>query len=487
VHNYPATWAALAEGELTERAAFTIVSELSVLEDPGDLRAAEAAVLAWARQHPVQRIKQAARAEAAKRDAAAADKAHKAARDDRSVRMVSTDFGTADLIHSQDAAAVMTSLSRAALRHRRHGDVRSMDQLRADIALARLLPRTKHTTTPTPNTPADAAADATAAAAADAAAATTDVDTSADAGAAGVDAEASGRTSDTTADGTTADARTAGGSANADANGASADADGKAGGRTTGTPEDGDADTDVDLGTDVGVGDRASADGDHVDDAYAAAGAGAAGETPHDPDSGIRDDGDGDGDGEDVVDEATLGADARVSIHATGAELRALLDGDHGTGGELEGHGPIPQNALRKALIKALTQTLLPALPTSPTRGRRGARINGSRIEVRVTDQPPAGDPDKYTPSAALDRYVRLRDRTCRFPGCNRPAQFTDLDHRVAFAAGGRTTADNLHCLCRHHHRLKHEGNWTVRRNPDGSHTWTSPTGRQYRDDNPDP
>jgi hypothetical protein len=62
------------------------------------------------------------------------------------------------------------------------------------------------------------------------------------------------------------------------------------------------------------------------------------------------------------------------------------------------------------------------------------------------------------TPSAALDRYVRLRDRTCRFPGCNR-----------------------------HHHRLKHEGNWTVRRNPDGSHTWTSPTGRQYRDDNPDP
>ena len=113
--------------------------------------------------------------------------------------------------------------------------------------------------------------------------------------------------------------------------------------------------------------------------------------------------------------------------------------------------------------------------------------MNGSRIDVRVTDQPPESDPDKYTPSAALDRYVRLRDRTCRFPGCNRPAEFTDIDHREAFAAGGRTTADNLHCLCRHHHRLKHEGNWTVHRNPDGSQTWTSPTGRQYRDDNPDP
>jgi hypothetical protein len=128
VHNYPATWAALIDGELTERAAFTIVSELSALDDVDDLRAAEAAVLDWARSHPLQRIKQAAQAEAARRDAAATDKSHKRARDDRSVRMLSTEFGTAELIHSQDAAdaaAVMTSLSRAALRHRRLGDTRT--------------------------------------------------------------------------------------------------------------------------------------------------------------------------------------------------------------------------------------------------------------------------------------------------------------------------------------------------------------------------
>ncbi|MDX6264978.1 MAG: hypothetical protein QOH84_6666, partial [Kribbellaceae bacterium] len=74
-----------------------------------------------------------------------------------------------------------------------------------------------------------------------------------------------------------------------------------------------------------------------------------------------------------------------------------------------------------------------------------------------------------------------LRDRTCQFPGCNRPAEYTDLDHRVAFHAGGRTTAANLWCLCRHHHRLKHEGGWHVHPNPDGTHTWTSPTGRRYR------
>ncbi|TDO43260.1 hypothetical protein EV643_1181, partial [Kribbella sp. VKM Ac-2527] len=42
VHNFPATWHALLEGDLTERAAFTIVAELSVLDDLDDLRAAEA-------------------------------------------------------------------------------------------------------------------------------------------------------------------------------------------------------------------------------------------------------------------------------------------------------------------------------------------------------------------------------------------------------------------------------------------------------------
>jgi hypothetical protein len=92
----------------------------------------------------------------------------------------------------------------------------------------------------------------------------------------------------------------------------------------------------------------------------------------------------------------------------------------------------------------------------------------------------------RYQPSAALERAVRCRDLTCRFPGCSRPAMVCDLDHTVPFnhqnpAAGGRTTADNLKCLCRQHHRLKTFGGWRDKQLPDGTVAWTSPSGRLYR------
>ena len=48
----------------------------------------------------------------------------------------------------------------------------------------------------------------------------------------------------------------------------------------------------------------------------------------------------------------------------------------------------------------------------------------------------------RYQPSAALERAIRCRDLTCRFPGCSCPATHTDIDHTVPFnhenpAAGG--------------------------------------------------
>lgn len=85
----------------------------------------------------------------------------------------------------------------------------------------------------------------------------------------------------------------------------------------------------------------------------------------------------------------------------------------------------------------------------------------------------------RYRPPAALAAFVIARDRVCQFPGCNRHATRCDLDHRTPWNRGGTTCPHNLGPLCRRHHRAKH-GPWTLHRNPDGSITWTSPTGMLY-------
>lgn len=96
-------------------------------------------------------------------------------------------------------------------------------------------------------------------------------------------------------------------------------------------------------------------------------------------------------------------------------------------------------------------------------------------------DAPPE---PRYRPSADLEWFVRCRDLTCRFPGCDRPADLCDIDHTVAFDAGGFTHASNLKCLCRKHHLLKtfYDGpaGWRDRQLADGTVVWTSPSGHTY-------
>jgi hypothetical protein len=88
-----------------------------------------------------------------------------------------------------------------------------------------------------------------------------------------------------------------------------------------------------------------------------------------------------------------------------------------------------------------------------------------------------------YQPSPRLVEQVRLRDRTCVFPHCNRPARTCDLDHVVAHAEGGSTSSDNLACLCRLHHRLKTHGGWSYQMVGPGVFLWQSPRGHRWRRD----
>ncbi|MFD4180892.1 DUF222 domain-containing protein [Rhodococcus sp. NPDC058514] len=78
--------------------------------------------------------------------------------------------------------------------------------------------------------------------------------------------------------------------------------------------------------------------------------------------------------------------------------------------------------------------------------------------------QPPPGALT-YQPSDLLAAAVRLRDGTCRHPGCTVPASDCQIDHIVAFlkanpALGGWTILANLQCLCVLHHQLKTAGLW---------------------------
>jgi len=86
----------------------------------------------------------------------------------------------------------------------------------------------------------------------------------------------------------------------------------------------------------------------------------------------------------------------------------------------------------------------------------------------------------KYRPPPDLLRYLRLRDGTCRFPGCRRRARRTEIDHTRQRQSGGPTQSDNLACLCSKHHHLKDETVWKVVQLSGGVLEWTSPAGRTY-------
>jgi HNH endonuclease len=99
-----------------------------------------------------------------------------------------------------------------------------------------------------------------------------------------------------------------------------------------------------------------------------------------------------------------------------------------------------------------------------------------------------------YRPPAALADFVRARDRSCRGPLCGHTAANCELDHAVAWAEGGETSADNLNPFCKHDHRLKTYGRWRIEIHADGSLTWVTPTGLRhttvpynYRDPPPEP
>jgi hypothetical protein len=135
---------------------------------------------------------------------------------------------------------------------------------------------------------------------------------------------------------------------------------------------------------------------------------------------------------------------------------QAAVNGDSEAPGYLAGYGPLPAALLREVAGQAKTKTLW---------------------------IPPDVAELGYRPSVALAEFVRFRDLTCRFPGCDEPAEVCDIDHTVPYPLGP-THPSNLKLLCRFHHLLKtfYAGldGWRDRQEPDGTVVWTSPSGHTY-------
>jgi hypothetical protein len=106
------------------------------------------------------------------------------------------------------------------------------------------------------------------------------------------------------------------------------------------------------------------------------------------------------------------------------------------------------------------------------------------RATIREIRHPGDAPPEpQYRPSRQLADFVRCRDLTCRWPGCDKPAYGCDIDHTVPWPLGP-THASNTKCYCRFHHLLKTfycgVGGWHEQQLPDGTLNLTSPTGHTY-------
>jgi hypothetical protein len=180
---------------------------------------------------------------------------------------------------------------------------------------------------------------------------------------------------------------------------------------------------------------------------------------------------------------------AAAVVHVI-AEERSLADD---TPVQLDGETPPrfgPDKPLRD---RTIAEALAPDPPTGPANTNPAVVIGGGimpapllaakladtatiRPLVHPGDAPPE---PRYTPSRKLADFVRCRDLTCRFPGCDEPSYRCDLDHTIPYPVGP-TCASNLACLCRKHHLLKTFCGWSDQQLPDGTIIWTSPGGQTY-------
>ena len=130
---------------------------------------------------------------------------------------------------------------------------------------------------------------------------------------------------------------------------------------------------------------------------------------------------------------------ARPHLQVT-TTLETLLQHTGATAADLEFSLPISAKAVeRLACDCSVTRILL---------GADSAVIDVGRSKRVITP--------------AQSKALKVRDKGCRFPGCDRPATWTSGHHLVHWIRGGPSDMPNLVLLCYRHHWMVHEGKWQL-------------------------
>ncbi|HSJ51071.1 MAG TPA: DUF222 domain-containing protein [Actinomycetota bacterium] len=140
-------------------------------------------------------------------------------------------------------------------------------------------------------------------------------------------------------------------------------------------------------------------------------------------------------------------------------DVRTLSHGDGVA--ELDHAGPVPAEVARRLACDASVRRVVLSARSEPLDvGRRTPLV------------PPS-----------MRRALLVRDRRCRFPGCDRAHTWCDAHHVRHWADGGPTALANLILLCRRHHRLVHRRGGFRLELEDGRPVFRRPGGSVLEDD----
>jgi 5-methylcytosine-specific restriction endonuclease McrA len=167
-------------------------------------------------------------------------------------------------------------------------------------------------------------------------------------------------------------------------------------------------------------------------------------------------------------------ADAMVSMVGT------YLSGNDKTGHNSSDDYLVTIHVDQSALAAGNGRSNLPIESVKRLCSRQaGPRCDGQAVVIGEDEK---GEPlnigrKTRTVPTAIKRALQARDKNCAFPGCQH-SRFVDAHHIKHWSAGGETSLDNLMLLCSQHHKLVHEGGFTIERDYQNHWFFQRPDGR---------